>query len=234
MGIRFDSEARDALLGSGELVSCYRGPAPIDRQNKASGSAVALSLTLQPGQDGLLNVNITSNNNDSLAGFLVSYQINAPGLEFFTVAPGQPDDLQLTNPNYVFFGNSSAVNSNTPAGTITSVNFNNDAYSGLDTTWDSTGVVIPSSAGVGTLLTTLHVVATRAVPGDRFTISVDPTQSFFDDANYNSIMFTSWSGEVVIPTTSTVPEPGTLLLAISGIVSGFCVRKIKGHCRRHP
>ena len=189
------------------------------------------SLTLQPGQQGLIDVNITSDSSDTLAGFLVSYEISASGLEFFTVAPNEPDDLQLTNLNYVFFGNSSAVNSNTPAGTIATNNFTNDTYSGLDTPGNGVAVLVPSTTGTRTLITTLHVVATTAVAGDSFTISVDEVNSFFDDASFTPVAFTSSTGKVEISNIPAIPEPSSLVLAISAIITVGLIRRI-ARCSR--
>jgi len=169
-------------------------------------------LSLGAGGQGHLDVSIRSDSGDSLAGFLVSYQISAAGLEFAS-GPGEPDDLQLGDPNYVFPLLNSAAAANPPAGTISTTTFTNDTYTGSDATLDNSGVTIPST---NVLLTRLHLTATTAHPGDQFAISLDPQNTSFVDANFGSIAFSSNSGTVQI-TGTPVPEPATI--AISALLA---------------
>ena len=69
------------------------------------------SISIPAGTEGFLDINVHSDSpgGDSLGTVVASYQIDAPGLSFFVDGAGNPDEPQLTNPKYVFFGNSEAV-----------------------------------------------------------------------------------------------------------------------------
>lgn len=181
------------------------------------------SLTLAAGQEGLLNVDIHSDsmNGDSLAAFIVSFQINAPGLDFFVDGSGNPDELQFGDSSYVFAGNSLAAISPPPRGTVSN---SLNTYTESDAT--IIGGVPISSTDV--LLATLHFVA---IDAGQYTISVDPVNSaFFFDEQLNPVTVTSPSdGSVTVngPANNPVPEPMSLILWATGAL-GLALKR----CRR--
>jgi len=175
-------------------------------------------LALVPGETASLNVMIHSDTGtDLLDMFGLEFRITTGGstrLEF--VNP--PTDPQLTDANYILFGDSLAALF-PPAGSISSVLAVNDTYIGGDATVSALGVLVPTT---DTLLATLEVTAATAnppAPGDTFTISLEPDlNTFFYDPMFTPINFSSTSG-----TVSVIPEASSLvvwsLLAICGIIT---------------
>jgi hypothetical protein len=189
------------------------------------------SLNLPVGQSGIVDVTIRSTGNDLLDTFGGEFQISTLGgtqLEF--VSP--PTDTQLSDPGYLFAGDSAAALIGPPAGIVQSNGSNNNTYLGGDGTLSGNGVAVP---GVATLLLHLLVTASTASPpqaGDVFTISLIPGPStFFVDPSFSSIPVISNPGTVTI-TASTVPEPTSLLVwAFGGLVTAGAMRRrrLGGH-----
>lgn len=172
------------------------------------------SVSFGTGQDYFLNVTVHSDNpaGEAITGFILSYQIDAPGLQFFTDGSGNPDQPYLTDNSYVLFGNSLEANG-PPAGTVASTVFTNDTYTQIDATADFAGVLIGST---DVLLATLHLVG--ITPG-LFTITIDPANSAFFDST-----FTATPGDVTV-TGVLVPEPSSLGLAALGAFGVFVASK---------
>lgn len=113
------------------------------------------SATGAVGDDISLDVTVRSDgSSDAFSNFVVSYVISAPGLIFYTDSLGEPNQSFLTNPSYVFFGNSALVDSGTNVGTVST---SGDTYTESDATIDFSSVPIDST---GFLLATLHLVGT--------------------------------------------------------------------------
>ena len=170
------------------------------------------NLVLAPNGHGTVKVTVSSDSGDSLSFFYDKFVLSGPGLEFAT-GQGEPEDAQLKSSDYVFPLDNSTSVINPPAGVIGTTTFYNDSYLGGDATIDYSGVVIPSN---GALLVMLNIVATTAKPGDSFTISLDHDGSFFVDAQYNNIEFSSVGGEIRIENAISVPEPNSGLLTVFG------------------
>ncbi len=165
------------------------------------------SLSLPVGTDGFLNVYIHSDNplGEPLQSLEVTYDISGPGLTFFTDGSGNPDELQLSDPNYVFAGNTSS--------NMGSVNNTQDVYSQLDFTANSLDVTVPST---DVLLATLHLSAVDAGP---YTITIDSANTVFYPADplASAIPYTvSNNGNVTVPGVSPVPEPSSVNLICLG------------------
>lgn len=199
--------------------------------NRFKELAIALGLMLLPslasadlivtissgtgavGSDIFLHVMVRSDATmDAFSNFTLSYVINAPGLVFFTDSLGEPDQSFLSNPSYVFYGNSQALDSGTNVGTVSSLG---DTYSESDATLNSMSTQITST---GYLLGTLRVVGATA---GSYSISLDlgsGTSGFVDISGPTVVPFTSNSGIVTVTGSSTIPEPSSLSILIIGTV----------------
>lgn len=187
----------------------------------ASNSAQAAFIvtipnaTVNAGQDAYLDVTIHSDDpGDLLTGFVMSYQIDAPGLSFFTVAPGVPDEAFLTDssltPSYVFLGNSLEANG-PPVGTVSPTN---DTYTLDDGTADFSAQSLGSTEF---LLARLHLVAATA---GNYTISINLDNSRIFDENTDPQSFVvEGSGEVQVDEVSAVPEPSGFVLCGIGALA---------------
>ena len=179
------------------------------------------SLTLPVGNDGLLDVFIRSDNplGEPLQSLEVTYQISGPGLIFFKDGSDNPDEPQLTDPNYVFAGNTSS--------NMGTVSTNQDAYTQLDFTANSLDVTVPST---NVLLATLHLTA---VSEGTYTITIDPgnTVFFAADPLEPAIPYTVANvGNVTVTAASTVPEPTSLsLFGLGALVLATTVKKRSGN-----
>ncbi|MBC7966633.1 MAG: hypothetical protein H7Z17_12015 [Fuerstia sp.] len=168
------------------------------------------------GTGGYVDVFVRS---DILAGELLDgYQVGV------TIAPGgatpgpagglifsaMQADAELTDPNYVFFGNSFDTNNAIPVGTVTG---GGTGYIGSDITNNFIPVTLPNT---NRLLFRLDL---SAVSEGTYTISVDPgVTSFFTnqlDPVGTAISFSSVSGNMTV-----APEPAStafLLVTLGGV-----------------
>ena len=167
------------------------------------------------GNDIYLNVFLRSDSSDTLTSFNVSYVINQPGLQFYTISPTVPDELQLSNPEYVFYGISLAANY-PPGGTVDDAK---DIYTQSDSI--DTSATSATYVTIGTapeLLATLHLVV---VSSGTYNISVnteDSQNGFLDrDFSPNSYVFPSMNITVTL-----VPEPSSLSLCVAGLAGILC------------
>lgn len=163
--------------------------------------------------DVMVSSNASSGTPDNLAFVAAHFRIApigsspAGGLQF--VDP--QGDSQLTDPNYVFFGNSSGTS---PLGVVSSFANPNDDYAGGDGT--PLGVEIPLHSGLSPyLLFRFNLDATLSNVGDQYELKLlnDGGTDFWDDAT-NSLAFSPVS---YAPFTLTaVPEPSTFALMALG------------------
>ena len=169
------------------------------------------------GNDIYLDVTLKSTSIDDLASFNLSYEVDQPGLQFYTVSPGVPDELQLSNPDYVLYGNSLATNS-PPGGSVDTTNLVYTQADGVDVV--TTGIPSVAVDTTPVLLATLHLVA---VTSGTYTIRVDHTdpQNGFIAAD-NSLIAYSFNSASVTVGTPTVPEPSSLLLGVIGSAGLLC------------
>jgi hypothetical protein len=196
-------------------------------------------LVLAPGGTGALDVTIRSDapGGDLVGGVGFQFLITTTGPTRLSFAAVQPDS-QLTDPDYIFYGDSLAHDTMSPVGTVSGTNVPGDTFTGLDFTTDGADVTLTGSR----LLARLAVTAATAFPpvsGNLFTVSLVPLANaspslsdqtlFTDTALTHLIPYTSQSGTVTISAVSA-PEPSGLVLAASLLpcLAGFgLVRAIR-------
>ena len=187
---------------------------------------VSLSnVNLTPGSTGIMDITVTSNNNDTLSAFGLELQILPVGtptsvLQFTT---SQPDPYG--NSNYVFRNESFNSDNGLPLWAVPATPpspFVSILGGDLD---DSTQgyVSIPSTApGPHTYLASVQFQAPEgATLGDQFQISLvnDPNFTFFDDKSGNNLVpFSSVGGGVAV---EAVPEPSSFTVAAFCSVIGL-------------
>ncbi len=175
------------------------------------------NLDLLPGQTGQVQVLIRSDADDTLDVFNLEFLITTGGtsrLEFVTLSPPNATDPHLGMNAYLLH-NDSAAEAVPPAGIIDTTTANNDTYIGGDGTVSGSGVSVPSTFA---LLTILEVTADTSAPpvvGDVFTIQlvVGPNTVFYTP-DWEEISYTSTSGTVRV-----VPEPGIATAVLSGVMT---------------
>ena len=129
----------------------------------------------------------------------------------------QPDP-QLTDPEYVFFGNSAAATFPFPfpVGTVGITGFPQDKFIGGDFTADPDDVQLTSERLLARLqVTTSNLTGFVPEIGDTFILSLEPTDfTFFWNRDFEfEHLFTSSSGTVSV----VVPEPGSFALWAFGV-----------------
>jgi hypothetical protein len=171
--------------------------------------------TIPAGGTGFVNVTVASYSGDLLSDFGFEFLITTTGVTRLEFVDPQPDP-QLTNPDYVFFGNSLAETLSLPVGNVGTTVVPKDTFIGTDGTADATNVTLTMSK----LLVQLQVTAATTlppVPGDTFIISLEPQGSpfsffsFFNDQDQlQDVPFMVTPGTVTIG--AAIPEPGSLSL----------------------
>ena len=179
------------------------------------------SATFQP-TDGSIAIAVSLDNNSSsvlsLAAFSFQLQVSGTGagrVEFDSTT--QPNSL--TDPNYIFFGNSAAQTTPSTPWAVNSVSggVNND-FVFTDTTDDTFNVNVAANGSKLLANIILKPASGAAAPqsGDVYTLAfVTAGTSLFDDA-LNSISFTTGTGTLTafIP----APEPSTFGMASVAVV----------------
>jgi hypothetical protein len=189
--------------------------------------------TIAEGGTGFVDVLIHSDDvldGDPLQNFGFEFRITTAEptrLEF--VNP--QSDPQLTDPNYVFFGDSLAE----MIGVGPPILPPNTTFIGGDSTDSFADVTVLTT---DKLLARLQLTAMMDLDlppevGDTFTISLEPSvNTFFNDSLINPISFSSTPGTVTIgPAATVVPEPGALALFALGSV--LLLAKRQGRTRKH-
>lgn len=167
------------------------------------------SVSLAPGETKPVDVLILSDGTDLLQAFGIRLQLDAPANGLLRFA-NPPTNAELTDADYVFFGDSDAFlnGSTATVGTITTTD---DTYDGADFTASLGNVTLTTT---DRLLVRLDVIAlTGATPGTFDLDFIDASSTFFNAAA-NPLLFTSTSGSVTVtgPSTAVVPEPSSLAL----------------------
>jgi hypothetical protein len=168
------------------------------------------SKMIQSGQEGDVNVWISSNSGESLNNFGVEFRITTGGATRLEFVDPQPDS-QLTNPSYVFHDNSGDLNTPLPVGLVSTTTTPNDTFIGGDFTFDGSDVQVTSSP---LLLATLRVTSSTALPpapGNTFTISLIDSLNTFFVSSTDSLQYSSTAGTVTV--VASVPEPSSFIIA---------------------
>ncbi len=196
------------------------------------------TFSVQAGGTGLLPVFISSNNSSELASFNFQFLIQQAGvtttqLAFDTASldPSSTASTQtLTDPKYVFVGQSSDQGVFSQFSNITNTSYVNDTISGGDAI--TSGFVTLPSSTTSTLLTYLPLTTATGAPpsaGDSFTVSLVPSgatsglsglNSTFQDSSNNYFTFGSSPGTVTI---TAAPEPASWVMAVMALagLSGY-------------
>jgi hypothetical protein len=190
------------------------------------------STSIPQGGTGSIDVLLTSTASPSSPDLVnnlgFKLQITGPNeLQFST----SQSFSYLTNSQYVFFGDSTDQMTSSPGGVVTKTVYPNDTFAGSDST-SSTNPVSLSSSNTPVLLARLSLDAGITNASDSYTISLVPTagngsmannaSTFFDVFDFSTggetsaVPFTSTPGTVNI--TAPVPEPGSLVYGVSGLV----------------
>ena len=174
------------------------------------------------GDNGFLDVMISSNSSDALDSFFFGLNISGgPGVVF----AGSQTEAFLTDPDYVFLNRSANVNQLLLA---TSTGSGGSTISVGDVSYDTTSMppgdslpfVLPG-VGFPALIARIEF---NTISAGAFSVDVDPSSSFSDFA-LNEFDFTSTGASFNVSSVA-VPEPGTLtLLCVSGVIAGVMKRR---------
>jgi hypothetical protein len=200
--------------------------AALQAQASAAVTVTVQDAQLDRGQTAIIDVFIHSDDPsdlDTLNLFGLELRITpfppaASALEFTTLV----FDPHLTDPDYIFFGNSTAELF-PPTGAVSSTVNPNDTYIGGDGTLAGS-VIVPATDA---LLGSYRVVAGPAANvGDRFLISVVPSAStFFLDETFSDLQSTFVPGIVTI-----APEPSSICI-MSGLAMLALMRRRRSLAR---
>lgn len=194
----------------------------------ASGAAnsVAVDLVAESGnyvvgdsyKDLAVRIVNSTGSAVNLAAFSVKLEID-PVLPRYVEfdATTQPDTL--TDPAYVFSGNSAALTDATTPWTVTATGGIDNLYTFADTTSDGNDMTL--AAGASKILANFRILQGTATPGDIFSIRIVALGTELTDANFGTISFTPFDGSLTV-----VPEPSTLILSgLSALALGLASRR---------
>lgn len=185
------------------------------------------SANLAPGASTTVDVVVSSDAplGDELGLFGFEFRISGLGPTRLDFVDPQ-SDLQLGDANYVFAGDSLAA-SFPPVGIVDTTVLPNDTFTGGDATLGGGSITLDATER---LLARLEITAATTLPpviGDSFTIElVAGGFTFFQDDAFNDIDFSSTPGAVTI-----VPEPGSNLLCLSGLLALCLIAFRSSRCR---
>ncbi len=161
------------------------------------------------------STDLVSGNPLATFGFAFRITPSGPGgLDFLN----PQSDVELTDPAYVFVGNSANFVTSSPLGSVSG-----DSYAGGDGTFDGNAVRVTTPK----LLVRLDLTAAAGSAGQRFTISLvnSPASTFFKDALFDDVSYTSVAGTVTVA-PAAVPEPSTLASAASALLSSAALSTV--------
>jgi len=168
-----------------------------------------VTIDLSVADTAKVSVLISSTDPDDnpLANF--GFETRLSGDLQFVVPQGES---QLTDPNYVFFGDSSDLINGDPVGVVSSMGGTNNRYVGGDFTNSGADVIVTGSK----LLLQLDV---RAFTEGMFTLSLLASPfSSFQDAAGNAFPFTTTGGTINVIRSNPIPEPASVVLAGLGVL----------------
>ncbi|MGH7170589.1 MAG: PEP-CTERM sorting domain-containing protein [Gemmataceae bacterium] len=215
--MRFDVVSFRSLFAVSVFCMLTAAPARADfvitgvDENVAAGSTATVTFMISGAAT------------DQLADFQVQLQIigspgNSGGLQFSPVNPVYMQVDPYNNPNYVFYNNSFFepnpfwnTTSTVPGGPLN-----------LATGGDFANTYTSFSGNESYLLATVQIDATNAVVGDTYQIALVPDNTYFQDANFNNITYSSTAADItIVSETSAVPAPSSLILAGIGSLCGL-------------
>ena len=188
----------------------------ISQAAQASLVVTVGDATLLTGSTGTVDVMIAS---DTPSGDLLSFL----GFEF-RITTGGPtrldfvdpqSDFQLTDPNYLFAGDSLAA-AFPPVGLVSTTIVPNDTIIGGDATFSGNEINVGATPLLLARLEFTASIALPPIPGDTFTIDLESSVlTFFQDNTFTDLSFSSTSGTVTI----VIPEPSSAMLAIVALTA---------------
>ncbi|MEZ6132744.1 MAG: PEP-CTERM sorting domain-containing protein [Planctomycetaceae bacterium] len=167
---------------------------------------------------------------DQLGFYSFQSFLTTTGPTLLDFVPIQPDP-QVSDPDYVFFGDSTGPPVGSGFKSPPTNNFFN-AYSAADASL--TDVTLPAT---DVLLARMQVADSNVltpVPGDTFTVTFDDLTAAFADSTLSSFLGinladSDFTGTVTIA-SAAIPEPSAFSLLLIGLV-GFGVRSHQKHRR---
>jgi hypothetical protein len=191
---------------------------------------------LVAGSSGTIDVLIESDASDSLDFFQVDVTLTPVGPSpiggvKFAVTQS---DAQLTDPDYVFFGNSLSQNTLTDVGTVDGAGA---VFSAFDATDDGSGPPpVPGLPNPVTLLLNTTYLLFRldlvafAAGTYEIDVVVDPGITGFIDENLNELSTSSTAGTITVTGSATpVPEPSSAVLLSLACACGLLGRRTLKH-----
>ncbi len=206
----------------------------------ASSSQAAIIVTVSdatvtPGGTAFVDVFIRSSSTDPLQSFGFEHRITTGGATRLEFVDPQPDP-QLTNPDYVFLGDSFDQINVFPVGAVSTSSVPNDTFVGGDLTDSFADVTLTTTS---LLLASLQVTTNTLLPpvlGDTFSVTFDDTSfnTFFVDSGFSFLTIDTINSDFT-GTVTVVPEPSSLLLALLGLFGGIAwVGRRRRRAKRSP
>ena len=192
------------------------------------------SASINESGTGTLDVLVSSTGSDAvqLAEFQLLIEpssVATPGTYLSFVDPGPNSPGYVTDPGYLFAGNSDSEFFDIPVGGPSTTATPGDTFAGLDATADLFDVSVGTTP---LLLARLGITAGTGVPpvaGDIFTVSLVPSGSAFEDSFFDPVAFSGSPGTVTVvgDQVAAVPEPSTMLALGLGLAAfaGTAVRR---------
>ena len=189
---------------------------------------ISVSSAVFSPTDASISIQVLLENNTASILNLAAFSFE---LEVTPISPtrvefdptSQPDSL--TDPNYVFYGNSSDQTTPTTPWAVKSTNggVNNDfVFSDITDNTLNMSVAANSSKLLANIRLVLGSGAARPQSGDIFTLSFVAAGTSIIDENLAPVTFTTGTGTL----TAAVPEPSTYALALAGsLVMGTLARR---------
>jgi len=187
------------------------------------------SLALAPDGSGEVEVTVTGTSDlVNLVGY--EFQIDPSAGTSSQLRFVEEDEAFLSATNYLFSGNSAALDDGTPStiGAVSTTTLPDDTFVGGDSTADFSNLTINGSrllvrlavqhdtgpADPSTTLGDTFSISLVPISGDSSAFAGGSSNTGFVDASFNGVAFDSTGGTVSI----VIPEPSSLcLLAICGL-----------------